>query len=260
MRIEAMGWFSRKPTQQKQVGGAIKVASNLYLHTIPGGKLAPVPLQFSLPDSRYRYMIFCVSATTMACAPVMKNPDAVQHECMQFLVTWTTTEGAQEFFGGPVNPQDVANNGAAYLQAFLNTWSACVELEKEGKNAEIIDLICSMIRTTESNVAVTKSDTQRLGALALQIRSHLPTMRAAFIELVNGEAQRASHKGYSPGRRLENLFVSTAAAGIVGPIMYTLGCLIGYGALPSWSSLALVGIFAAAAGAILEFKILPKDS
>lgn len=87
-----MSWFSRKPTQQNQVEAAIRVASNLYLHTIPGAEDAPVPLQFSLPDSRYRYLIFCLSAMATACAGVMTNPDAVVNECLRFLVTWTTTQ------------------------------------------------------------------------------------------------------------------------------------------------------------------------
>jgi|ERR1017187_209498 hypothetical protein len=180
-----MSWFSREPTQQKQVEAAITVASNLYLHTIPGADDAPVPLQFSLPDSRYRYLIFCLSTMATACAREMKNPDEVVNECLHFLLTWTTKENMQEFFGGPINVQDVANNGAVYLQEFLSNWSRYVELEKEGKNAEIIDLICSMIHTTESNVPTGKTEVQRLGELALQIDCQLPTMRGAFIELAN---------------------------------------------------------------------------
>ena len=35
----------RKPTQQKYVEAAITVASNLYLHTIPGANDAPARLQ-----------------------------------------------------------------------------------------------------------------------------------------------------------------------------------------------------------------------
>ena len=180
-----MGWFNRKPTQQKYVEAAITVASNLYLHTIPGAKDAPATLKFSLPDSRYRYLIFCLSAMTTACAQEMKNPETVVNECAHFFVTWAITENVQEFFGGSVNPQDVANNGAAYLQEFLNKWSTYVELEKEGRNTEIIELICSMIHTTESNTPAEKIDMQRLGKLALQIDCQIPTMRRAFIELAN---------------------------------------------------------------------------
>jgi hypothetical protein len=49
----------------------------------------------------------------------------------------------------------------------------------------IIELISSMIRTTESNLPAEKSDMQRLSELALWIDCRLPTMRGAFIELAN---------------------------------------------------------------------------
>jgi hypothetical protein len=179
-----MKWLSRKPTRQKQVEAGIKVASNLYLNTIPEGENAPVSLQFSLPDSRYRYLMFCLSAMATACGREMKDCNAVVNDCLQFLVTWATTE-SHEFFGEPVNLQDVANNGAAYLQDFLNNWSRCIEFEKEGRNAEVIEMICSMIHTTESNVSIGAADTQRLDQLAVQIDCWLPTMRGAFIELLN---------------------------------------------------------------------------
>lgn len=84
-----------------------------------------------------------------------------------------------------MNPQDVANNGAAYLQEFFGMWSRYVELEKEGRKAEMIDLICSMIHTTESNVPSGTSDTQRLRELAIQIDCWQPSMREAFIESAN---------------------------------------------------------------------------
>ena len=183
-----MSWFSRKPTQQKQVEAAITVMSNLYMHTIPEAKDAPAPLQFSLPDSRYRYLIFCLSTVVTAVLAYDEEkkiqPEAIIKGCLDF-ATWTATENAQEYFGGSVNPQDVANNGKMYLQEFAKHWSRWPELEKEGRNDEIIDLICSMIHTTESNMPAGKTDMQRLGKLALQIDCQLPTMRGAFIELAN---------------------------------------------------------------------------
>ena len=78
-----MAWFSRKPTQEKQVEAAIKVASNLYLHTIPGAEDAPAPLQFSLPDSKYRYLLFCLSAVMRVCAPKMKKEDFISPESLR---------------------------------------------------------------------------------------------------------------------------------------------------------------------------------
>ena len=183
-----MGWFSRKPTPQKQVEAAIKVATNLFLHTIPGAEDAPVPLQFSLPDSRYRYLIFCLSATVTAVLAYDEKkdiqPDVLFKGCLHF-ATWTATENAQEYFSDPSCPQDAVNNATAYFLEFLKHWSTWPALEKEGNNAEIIDLICSMIHTTESNVPAGKTDMKRLGKLALQIDCQMPTMRGAFIELIS---------------------------------------------------------------------------
>jgi hypothetical protein len=175
------------PKQQKQVESAGRVASNLYLHTIPGAEDAPVTLHFSLPDSRFRYLIFCLSAVLRACAPTMDKDQfaVVFDEVLSLFVTWATTENAQEFFGGPVNPQDARRNGTTYLQAFLNDWSKYIALEKAGRDMEGVDLICSMIHTTESNVPAGTTDEQRLGKLALQIACQFPAMQGAFIELAN---------------------------------------------------------------------------
>ena len=178
-----MGWFSRKPTQEKQALAAIKVATNLYLLTIPGGTDAPAPLEFTLPDSRFRYLMFCLSATTTACGKEMANPDAVVNQCLHGLVTLATTELKQDYFDGPINVQDVANSGAAYLQEFLNNWSAYIELEKAGEKT--VDLVCTMIHNTESAVPAGKADIQRLWPLALMLHMQFPTMRSAFKELAN---------------------------------------------------------------------------
>jgi hypothetical protein len=182
---QTMNWFRRKPTLEKHVEATITVASNLYLHTIAGADDAPVQLQFSLPDSRFRYLIFCLSAVTTACAPEMQNPAAVVNDCLRFLVSLAATEQVQDFFDGPVIPQDAATNGAAYFQEFLNNWSIYVELEKQSRNTEIVDLICSMIHTTESNAPTERTDVKRLGELALHIDCRLPTMRGAYVELLN---------------------------------------------------------------------------
>lgn len=185
---DTMSWFSRKPTQQKYLEAAITVATNLYLHTIPEAEDAPAPLQFSLPDSRARYMIFCLSAVlTAALAYDEKKqiqPEALIKGCLR-AANLIATKDAQEYLGGSASSQDSVENASAYLKEFLKHWSRWPELEKEGGNAEIIDLISSMIHTTESNLPAEKTDMQRLGDLALWIDCRLPTMRGALIELTN---------------------------------------------------------------------------
>jgi hypothetical protein len=171
-------------THQKQVKAAVTIATNLYLRTIPGGEDAHVPLQFSLPDSRFRYLIFCFSAVATACVREMTNADAVMKDCVHLVATVPAVH-VQDFFDGPVNPPDVESKGAAYLKEFCNNWSRYDALEKDGRNMEAIDLICTMIHTTESNVPAETADNERLGKMGLQLSCRLPTIQGAFIELAN---------------------------------------------------------------------------
>jgi hypothetical protein len=184
------GRFLYRPTQQKYVDAAVNVASNLYLHTIPGAEDAPAPLslQFNLPDSRYRYMIFCLSsAITAALAYDEKEevqPEALTNGCPHF-TTWSATEMAHEYFDNVASAQEYVSHATEYLQEFAKHWAQWRTLEKEGKRAEMIDLICSMIHTTESNEPADRTDDQRLRPLALWIADQLPIIREAFVELAN---------------------------------------------------------------------------
>jgi hypothetical protein len=186
---KTMSWFSRKPTQQKYIEAAIKVASNLYLHTIPGAADAPAHLQFNLPDSRFRYMIFCLSAVVTAALVYDEKkhiqPEALIKGCLHFATSAANEKTLQEYFDDSESSQVSIDSATAYFQDFLKEWSRWPELEKEGRNSEIIELISSMIHTTESSLPAEKSDMQRLSELALWIGCRLPTMRGAFIELAN---------------------------------------------------------------------------
>jgi hypothetical protein len=183
-----MNWFSRKPTQQKYVNAAITVATNLYLDTIPGSEDTSAPLDFRLQDSRYRYLIFYLGATvTVSLAYDEKKriqPELLINGCLSF-ARWAGTENAKEYFNDPNVSQDSVGRTTSYFQEFLKQWSQWPELERKGKNAEIIDLICTMIHTTESNEVLKQGDKQRLDPLALQIDCRLLTMRSAFMELAN---------------------------------------------------------------------------
>ena len=131
-------------------------------------------------------MIFCLSAAlTAALAYDEKKhiqPEILIKGCLD-AANLIATKDAQEYLGGPASSQDSVENASAYLTEFLKHWSRWPELEKEGRNAEIIELISSLIHTTESNNPLTASDQERLGPLALQIDCWLPTMRGAFTEL-----------------------------------------------------------------------------
>lgn len=175
------GFASPKPIE-KQVEAVITVASNLYLHTIKRADVPHGSLQLTLPDSRYRYLIFSLSTIATVCASEMTERDSVVSDSLNFLATWAV-EHDQEFFGGPVTFDMALTSGIRYLREFSDQWESYFKLEKEG--TESIDSISSMIHSTETNVLFGDDDKVRLGELALEVVCRTPAMRDAFVELAN---------------------------------------------------------------------------
>lgn len=178
---DSNGFVSPKPIK-KQVEAAITVASNLYLHTIKKADVPSGSLQLTLPDSRYRYLIFCLSTVATVCASEMTDRDSVVNDSLNFLATWAV-EHDHDFFSGPVTFDTALTSGISYLREFSDQWESYFKLEKEG--TESIDSISSMIHSTETNVPVGDADTVRLGELALEVVCRTPAMRDAFVELAN---------------------------------------------------------------------------
>jgi hypothetical protein len=176
------------PAQRRQVDAAITVGSNLYERTITGSVDAPAPLEFSLPDSRYRYLLFCLSvAVTAALAYDERKdiqPDVLCRGCLDF-ATWTATDNVQEYFGSRACPPGAADSATAYFTEFLKHWSTWPALEKAGRLQETWEMIGFMIHTTESSAPASAADQARLAKLALEIDCRLPTMRRAFVELAS---------------------------------------------------------------------------
>ena len=183
-----MGWFSRKPTPQKYIEAAITVALNLYQQAIPGAGDAPAPLEFGLKDSRYRYMIFCLSAVIVSALGYDEKkqiqPEELTKGCLYF-AQGLAIRKPQEYFDDPEKVQNSTDHATPRLMEFFKYWSPLVALEKEEKYVEIIDLVSSIIHTTESNEPISQTDKQRLWPLATKIAGQLPTMRAALIELAS---------------------------------------------------------------------------
>jgi len=183
-----MGWFSRKPTQQKFIEAAISLALNLYQHTIPGAEDAPAPLEFGLKDSRYQYMIFCLSTVIVSALGYDEKkqiqPEELTKGCLYF-AQGLAIRKPQEFFDDPANVQNSTDHATPRLMEFFKYWSPLVSLDKEGKYVEIIDLVSSIIHTTESNEPISQTDKQRLWPLATKIAGQLPTMRATLVELAS---------------------------------------------------------------------------
>ncbi len=173
--------------RSRQGEAVIKVASNLYLHTIPEADdpVTTAKLQFDLADSRLRYMIFCMSALMKATElEIEKNwLVPVFEEALDAITTLASTENAQELFRGSVSPVAERKDSRAYLKWLLSVWSKYSEHEKADRHMEAIAMICVMIHSAESNTSGGEAEGERLGKLGLEIACLLSTMRDAFIAL-----------------------------------------------------------------------------
>jgi hypothetical protein len=181
-----MSWFSRKPTQEKYLQAAVTVASNLYLHTIPGAKDAPAELCFAYSDSRFRYMIFCLSAVASTVLAYDEKKDVQAEPLLKgclFFAKFTAEQDPPEYFGEQTVPSDVVQRANAYLTTYAEQWSKWPALEQQNKHLETVALISEMVHATESGAPISPDDYKRLGPLGLEISCRLPTMRSAFLEL-----------------------------------------------------------------------------
>jgi hypothetical protein len=178
-----LAWFGGKSAHKKEVDAAFKVLGNLFEKTTEGGSDAPLVLKFALRDSRFRYFIFCLSTVQMACARRMGNPDAVLNDLLHTMVIGAISVDPQQFFGGPVDPQQAANKGGEYLQDYLHRWSAYVDIVKGGNTAAATGIVGGMLRHTESDSAPTQEDSRRLWDLAIWIEERLEAMGDAFTKM-----------------------------------------------------------------------------
>ena len=176
-----MGWLGGKSTHKKEVDAAYKVLANLFEVTTNGGADAPLVLRFSLPHSRFRYLVFCLSTVQMACARYMKNPDAVLNELLHTVINGAIALEPQMFFGDAVVPQRAANDGGGYIQEYLHRWSAYVDIRGGGNRAAGTAIVCAMLASTESLGPPAEGDARRLMPLASWIEEQLTVMGGAFV-------------------------------------------------------------------------------
>jgi len=168
--------------QTKQIGAAIKISSNLYLHTTTNSKDS---LLFRLPESRFRYMLFCLSVVVKSCEDLMNAPNSLTNECLHFLSTYTTSKNnVQEFFNGHKDAREAENIGSIYIQEFFEYISKYFIAVKNDDNDNATKIICSAIHSAESNESAGQTDMQRLEQLSLEIEQFIPSMRNAFIDSI----------------------------------------------------------------------------
>ena len=181
-----MRWFKRRPTQQKYIEAVIRVGSNLYLYTLPGSKDAPAPLVFNLPDSRYRYFLFCLGTAAMAALVYDEKkeirPQTLLESCLGAATSLASTQPKDFFEAGFGLNDQAATDARSYYQEIIVRWAAWPDMEKANDLSGLWNLISQMVHSAESNEPADKADMERLGPLALEISCRLPTMRGAVIE------------------------------------------------------------------------------
>ena len=165
-----MAWFSRRSTHEKDLKALINLTRQLY------EKLTP-QMKFERPYARFRFFAFCLSAVQCCCASLMKsNPDAALNEAAYMMVSLALKERST-YIRTTASDQEVATQGAAYLQDFLHRWSAFLEM---APGAAGMNVIATMLREAESSSLPTEADMPRLSKLALDIVQMFQPMRAAF--------------------------------------------------------------------------------
>lgn len=174
--------YRSEKKQKKQVEAAVKIFSNLYLHTT---SISSGVLHFRFPDSKFRYLVFCMSALIKACEDIINDPDLLTKDCIKFLANFTThKDNTQEYFGGTMDSDEAENIGTIYARDFLNNWSKYHEAIKSNNTKEGYSIICTMVYSTETNETYNKSDTERLNELSWVIATFIPSMQKAFIDSI----------------------------------------------------------------------------
>jgi len=172
-----MGLFGGKDLHKRQVDCLLNLAWQLYEMTTESDEVSP-HLKFERPDSLFRYMLFCLGTVHVACAPLMKNPDAVLNEAGYIHVNYCV-QNLDTFFGEKLDPQEAANR-SVLLQDILHRWSAWVDITAGGNMDAGNSIVATMIHDCESADEIQSSDIERLIFVASWIVARFPDARKVF--------------------------------------------------------------------------------
>lgn len=162
-----MGWFSRKPSHEKQVAAVQRMTVNMFENIAAPGRIEASGLQFRLPDSQFRFLMFCAASVHTVCAKRMSNADAVLNEFVPNLIRGVlSSEEQRTFFGGVPKPQAAATLGMNCLGDFLDRWSAYIDIARGGNSQAATALVASMLLATETLGDADEVDGSRLSKLA----------------------------------------------------------------------------------------------
>jgi hypothetical protein len=173
-----MGWF-KTDKSTKYAQALLKVSANLFEVATEAGRRdhAPLVLRFERPDSKLRYMAFCLGTTYYF--SVQQNTLSVFEEALR--KSWDhvtslamTSDGATGFFTGSVNRAQAIQDSGVELARTVEGWkgyaahfaarkAARQSLERDENTARIIS---AMLHRVESMAVLTEDDALRLMPLA----------------------------------------------------------------------------------------------
>lgn len=170
--------------QLKQIEAITTIYSNLYIHDI---STSFDILNLEYPNSRFRYMVFCLSMVIKACDGLITSQELLQKECLHFLATFTTSrENVNEYFGQQTTATQAEIDGTNYLDEYFQKWELYLDDMKNGDKEKATETLSSMIYSVGTDKQITAHDKERLRQLCWQLEFTLSngTMRGAFTDLL----------------------------------------------------------------------------
>ncbi len=167
--------------QLKQIQAIIKIFSNLYINKIANSIDV---FKFEYSDSKFRCMVFCLSTTIKSCEDLLILPDTIQKECLNFLLTYVSSnKNYQEFFNKPTNAEQAEIDGLKYLNDFMSSWASYYDAKESGDEKKADNILSVMMHSIESPKLLTDLDKDRLNHLCWDIEFSKEPMRGAFLDM-----------------------------------------------------------------------------
>lgn len=173
-----MGWFSGKADHKRDVDAVLNCTAVLY-EKLAGVHGQTSKLCLSLPDSRFRCMMFSLVTVYTTIYGKLHKPESVLMEsCVS--VTCHGLQSPIVFFGKETKQQESVLKGQEYSQFFLNQWSNHISAGRYS-TATGRAMVATMLRYIESTVTPVSSDLIRLTALAADIEGITRNIESQFI-------------------------------------------------------------------------------
>lgn len=168
--------------RKRQIEASAKLFFDLYNYTTSTYKNV---FNFKLPDSRFRYMVFCLSVFLKSCEVLIESSDLLLKEYVHFLVNFAMSkENINNFFVGEVKYSEVEEDAKNYLNQYMKEWITYSDAIKINDTNEAATIICWMIVFTESQGLVDANDIKRTKKLILEIERSMSRLRDTFLDFM----------------------------------------------------------------------------